>query len=286
MPSVWPRSTWKDSPSTDFTSAVVGREVHAQVADVEERRRLASTGAGGAPRRSAHCRTRGSTTAYSRSTTRLARTTNTAATSVTPSTIGRSLARTASTASLPEPGQPERGLGEHRAAEQQAEVEAEDGEDRRQRAAQAVLDHDRALAQALRPGRADVVLVHGLQHARAGEPGVLGGEEQRERDPRQDQVVGPLRGVLGERCVAAAHRGDPPLVAKRDRASRPVQKIGSETPARAMIIANRSKKRAASQRGQHADRDAADHPEDRGADRQREGDGEPVEQLGADRLGC
>ena len=63
---------------------------------------------------------------------RLARMTNTLATRTTPSTIGRSLPNTASTDELAEPGQRERGLGEHRAAEQQAEVEAEDGEDRRQ----------------------------------------------------------------------------------------------------------------------------------------------------------
>ena len=71
----------------------------------------------------------------------------------------------ASMAYLPRPWQGERRLGEDRAAEQQAEVQAEDGEDRRQRGAQPVLDHDRAFRQALGPGRADVVLAHRLQHA-------------------------------------------------------------------------------------------------------------------------
>ena len=52
------------------------------------------------------------------------------------------------------------------AAEQQAQVHAEDGHDRGQRGAQPVLDDHRPLGQALGPGGADVVLAHRLQHAR------------------------------------------------------------------------------------------------------------------------
>ena len=113
-------------------------------------------------------RTLGSTTAYRRSTTRLQRATKNAASSVTPRTLGRSLAPIASTAYLPSPARLNARLGEHRAADQQAEVQAEDREHRRERAAQAVLDHHPALSEALGPRGADVVLVHRLEHARPG----------------------------------------------------------------------------------------------------------------------
>ncbi len=140
MPSVLPRSTWNDSPSTDFTSAVVGREVHPQVAHLEEgadvlgrlvvdvhttERFVGNLGH--------EVRTLGSMTAYSRSTIRLAITMKVAANSTTPMTFGRSLLLIASHRVLAEPVERERGLGEHRAAEQQADVETEDREDRGER---------------------------------------------------------------------------------------------------------------------------------------------------------
>src|ERR671921_170852 len=52
----------------------------------------------------------------------------------------------------------EDGLREDRAAEQDAEVEAEDGDDRGDRGAQAVLEHDLPLVEPLGAGGADVVL--------------------------------------------------------------------------------------------------------------------------------
>ncbi len=70
-------------------------------------------------------------------------TTNSAANSVTPSTLGRSLVAMPSTAYLPRPLSEKTRLGEDGAADQQAEVQAEDREDRGERAAQPVLDDDR-----------------------------------------------------------------------------------------------------------------------------------------------
>src|SRR5215469_1768232 len=79
--------------------------------------------------------------------------------------------------------QVEDGLGDDGGADQLAEVDAEDGDDRRQRGAQTVPHDDGAPGQALRTRGADEVLTHRLEHARAGEPGVEGCEEERERDP-------------------------------------------------------------------------------------------------------
>ena len=107
---------WKDRPSTDLTRP-------SSVGKCTRRSRTSRNGRpGGAGRpastRGAHAsaerrrrgslsRTLGSTTAYRRSTTRLARTTKTRPSSVTPSTFGRSLLLMASTAYLPMPGQRE-----------------------------------------------------------------------------------------------------------------------------------------------------------------------------------
>lgn len=63
---------------------------------------------------------------------------------------------------------------------------------------------------------------------------------------------------------------------------RPVKKIGSETPPRAIDMAARSKSGAAAQRGDDADADPADQPEDRGARGEGEGHRSAVEQVGPD----
>ena len=56
-------------------------------------------------------------------------------------------------------------LGEDRVAgEQRADVETEQGYERRDRAAKPVTEDDRALGQALGPGRAYVVLLHHVDH--------------------------------------------------------------------------------------------------------------------------
>ena len=59
----------------------------------------------------------------------------------------------------------------HRITESaQAQIQAEDGDDGRQRGPQSVFEHHRPLGQALGPGRADEVLTHGLQHGSPGQP--------------------------------------------------------------------------------------------------------------------
>ena len=72
-------------------------------------------------------------------------------------------------------------LGDDRAAEDAGEVERHQGGDRDERVAERVPDHDAALGEALRPGRAYVVLVHDLEHARPGVARVRRERDQHER---------------------------------------------------------------------------------------------------------
>jgi hypothetical protein len=64
-------------------------------------------------------------------------------------------------------GDVEHGLGENSPAEQDPEIEAEDGDDRRDGRAHAVLEDDGPLAQALGSSGADVVLGHRLEQVAA-----------------------------------------------------------------------------------------------------------------------
>ena len=101
--------------------------------------------------------------------------------------------KTARTGQLTQAGQAEDVLGDHRAAEQHPDVDAELGHHRGQRGAQRVPVGDPPFADPLGPCRADVVLAQDVQHAGPGQPGISGGRGQGHRDPRQDQVLGPAR---------------------------------------------------------------------------------------------
>src|SRR4051794_5584399 len=68
-----------------------------------------------------------------------------------------------------DPGDVEDALGEDRAAEQHADVDARGGDERSDCAAHAVAQDDTALAQPLRARRADVVLRHRLDQVAAQE---------------------------------------------------------------------------------------------------------------------
>ena len=74
------------------------------------------------------------------------------------------------------------------------------------RRAQAVLEDHRALRQALRARRADVVLAERLEQVVARHPRVERGVEHRERDPRQDHVREEAGEAVGGRDVAGAAR--------------------------------------------------------------------------------
>ena len=90
---------------------------------------------------------------------------------------------------LADAGQREDRLGEDRPAEQGAERQPDDGDDREQGAAQGVAADDRELAEALGPGGADVVLTEHVEQARAGHPGDDRQRDRADGDRRQDQVL-------------------------------------------------------------------------------------------------
>src|SRR3954471_21994949 len=103
---------------------------------------------------------------------------------------------------LADAGQPEDHLGEQGSAgHERAEVEPEQADERDHRVAQDVAEHHALLLDALRAGGAHEILVLRVDHARAQytpvEPDVRNGE----REPREDQVLEPERGILRERRV-------------------------------------------------------------------------------------
>ena len=130
-------------------------------------------------------------------------------------------------------------LGDHRAADEQRDVEAEHGHDRRQARAQAVAEDHAALGEALGAGRAYEVLAEGVEQAAADHAGVGRRVEQGEHDPGQDQVRGPLPRRVGEVDVARAGR-EFHLFQNRNSAIRPSQKTGAEMPKSAKPMAARS----------------------------------------------
>ena len=104
-------------------------------------------------------------------------------------------------------------LHQHGAREQRAERQPHHGQDRDERGPQHVAQQHRATGQALRPGRAHVVLVEHLQHGRAGEPRQQPDGVERQHQGRQHEVrdgVGerrPLPGQQGVHRVEAGHSG-------------------------------------------------------------------------------
>ena len=148
MPSVLPRSSVNDSPSTDLTRpSSVGKWIRRSVA-----RRL-PTRPGVVRRWQSRLHPRVDD-GVQEVDDQVRQDDEEAAEQVTPEDLGRSWLLMASTRELADAVEREGRLGEHRAAEQQAEVEAEDGQDRGERRAQAVLDDDlrsvRPLARAVR----------------------------------------------------------------------------------------------------------------------------------------
>ena len=91
-------------------------------------------------------------------------------------------------------GPVEHDFDDDRAAEQEAELQAHHRDDRDQRIAQAVLDDDRALGQALRARRADVVLLQDVDERRTRESRHDRGDRRAERQRGQD-VVPPAVGA-------------------------------------------------------------------------------------------
>ena len=126
-----------------------------------------------------------------------------------------------------QPGQAEDVLRDDRAAEQDGEIQTGRRDDGRQAGAQRVLDDDRALAQALRPRRPDVVLAERLEHLVAGEAHVERRVQDREDDPRQDHRLAELDRVLERRDVPRERQQLHLMTTKKIR-TRPMKNEGNE----------------------------------------------------------
>ena len=103
----------------------------------------------------------------------------------------------------PDAGQPEDDLGEQRAArDQRAEVEPEQADEADHRGPQRVADEHAALRDPLGARGAHEVLALRLDQRRAQHAAVEADVEDRQRDPRDHEVLEPQHGVLGQRRVA------------------------------------------------------------------------------------
>src|SRR4051794_14515078 len=105
-------------------------------------------------------------------------------------------------------------LGEQRAAaDQGAEVEAEQRDEADQRSAQSVAHQDLTLLQALGAGRTHIILLQRLDQVGAQDPPVEADIENGQSDPGDHQGLEPADRVLGERLVAQRrHPGEQPSV--------------------------------------------------------------------------
>src|SRR4051794_31582906 len=128
--------------------------------------------------------------------------------------------------SPPQPRESENGFREDRPAERNADVHAEHGDDRQERVPQHVRAQDDPLGRALGASGADVVLAERLHRVRADHPDVQRGEQEGERRPRQDQVVGPLHG-----STAVPGWVDEVAVARdREDAGLEAEEVGEQQP--------------------------------------------------------
>ena len=95
-------------------------------------------------------------------------------------------------------------LGQHRIADQDAEIESDHGHHRDHRVAERVPpDHD-PRRHALRPRRADVILAQHAEHARTRDAHDVGHHDQACNDRRQDQRADAAQGIAG--TALADHR--------------------------------------------------------------------------------
>ena len=128
------------------------------------------------------------------------------------------------------------------AADDRSEVEPPERDYRNHRVAQHVAHHDLALRQALGARSAHVVLVDGVEHVRTQDTRVEADEQDGQRGPGEDQVVGPVDRVFRQLHVAA---------------------VGEHSPFEAQVVVHQSPD------PEHGDRDA----------HQREDGEEPVGEL-------
>ena len=170
-------------------------------------------------------------------------------------------------------------LGEDRAAaEHGAEVQPPQRDDRDHRVAQDVPDHDLALREPLGPRGAHVVLVDRVEHVRAQHARVEADEQDRQRRPRQDQVVEPVDRVLGELDVAAV--GEPAeLEAQVVVHQRPDPEHGHRDADQGDDREEAVRELPRLHRAVEPEADRDEHPQERRPDRERQGARQPLDDL-------
>ena len=144
-------------------------------------------------------------------------------------------------------GPGEHALDHHRAGDQRADHEADDGHGRDRRVGQRMLDHDLAPGHALGRGGADIGLAQHLQHRAAGEARQDRRAADAERDDRQD----------GVRQLSLPPEGSQPSCTEKTSTSTSAStKLGTVKPATETIMMSAVGQRVAMQRGIDAGRDA------------------------------
>ena len=176
-----------------------------------------------------------------------------------------------------DPGQAERPLDEDGAGEGEPDVHPEHRHERQRGVAEHLRSQDPPLAHPDRARRADVVGVVDLEHAGPDHPRVDRREDGAERDPRQQQVVGPL-----DRPAAELVRREDGAVAADRRPPEPEAEDVREhqrDPERMRRHADQHEdhpaaveQRARAQRRQDPDRDRDQEPDQDASEHEREGD--------------
>ena len=147
--------------------------------------------------------------------------TMTAISRTVPCTFSRSRTPTSRDEHLPDARQLEDPLDHHDTGDEAGDLHAEDRDDRHRRVAQPVTTQRLCPGQALRPGRADVVLVQHVERRRADEAQEHGALREGQGDRRQDERRGSLGRIVPSLAREALCRQEVPLDGEDDDQHQP-----------------------------------------------------------------
>ena len=159
----------------------------------------------------------------------------------------------------------EHGLGDDRAAEQEADLQADQRDDRDHRVAQRVTDGDAPVRGALGARRAHIVGAQRFEQRRARHARHRSDEHRAQGDRGQDDAGQPA--ARPDRAVAALE-GQQALPPTYWISSRPTQNTGTDTPITDSAMMMRSIRGRADTRRHRAERDAERHRPDQAGQHQ------------------
>src|SRR5882757_2044271 len=151
-------------------------------------------------------------------------------------------------------------FGDRRATDHRGEIEAGDRHDGTQRGPQSVLDDDPRPRQTLRPGGADVVLGHRLEHLRPGEANIERGIYGRECYPRPYHARHPLLRIAEWRHVGRL-RQEAVFVGKDLQNDEPDEERRERVPDQRHAEQHLVRELSPAQGGDDAEQHAEEHPE-------------------------